>query len=513
MKPKILLIEPPFYRLHKNSYSLDRIPFGLAYLAGSILENTSWDVKVYNTDFIPSIKRKKISFLAGEGFDNYVKNLNDLSGKVWSEVKEIIKEYKPDVVGVSVKSATYISAQNVAKIVKELDSNIKIIFGGPHPTMAKDEIFKNPYVDFTVLGEGEITIAELLKSIQIESVPNDVKGIMFRHNGGIIKTQARKYIKNLDSLSYPHHIAKKVLHDYEKYPTNSFKYIFASRGCPYNCHFCASKEIWTRSVRFRTVENVIDEIKGIRNNGIKRLHFDDDTFGVNKKYIKELCSEIKNEVPDIKWSCEIRADLIDDEIVLAMKQAGCETIQVGFESGNDELLRLMGKGLKVNEILTACKTIKKHKIELQTFFLVGYPYETEEMLKDTVKMMKKSKSDKILYSIFTPYPHTELYDFCKSKGLIKENFDPTLYNHQSPLNCFSMYISPERFRVLATKIERMIDRRNLLNRIGSLFLLKGFPRLSEVIHERLRKHKINNKNKETFPEGRKIQLSNLSSSG
>ncbi len=511
MNKRILLIEPPFYRLHKNSYSLDRIPFGLAYLAGSILEHTDWDAKVYNTDFIPSIKRKKISFLAGEGFNNYVKNLNDLSGEVWCEIKAVIKEYKPDVIGVSVKSATYISSQNVAKIAKEIDADIKIIFGGPHPTMAKKEIFDNPNVDFTVSGEGEVTIAELLKSIQANSSLKDVKGIMFRQNGEIIATQPREYINNLDSLPFPHDVAKKVLHDFDNYPANSFKYIFASRGCPYNCHFCASKEIWSRTVRFRSVENVVEEIKGIRNLGIKRLHFDDDTFGVNKKYIKSLCGKIKSDVSDIKWSCEIRADLIDDEIVLAMKEAGCETIQVGFESGNDELLSLMGKGLTVDEILNACRIIKEHKVELQTFFLVGYPYETEEMLKDTVKMMKKSKSDKILYSIFTPYPHTELYDFCKSKGLIKDDFDPTLYNHQSPLNCFSMYIPPERFRVLATRIERMIDRRNLLNRIWSVFLLKGFPRLSEVVYERIKKLKLSQKIGGKQPKENVIQLSKLPS--
>ena len=507
MENKILLIEPPFYRLHKNSYSLDRIPFGLAYLAGAILENTNWNVKVYNADFIPSINRKKISFLAGKGFNNYVKNLNDLSGNIWNEVKNVIKEYQPDVIGVSVKSATYISSQNIAKIAKEVNPNIKIIFGGPHPTIAKKEIFNNPLIDFSVIAEGEVTIVELLEAIQKEKLPKDVKGIIFRHNNEIIETPFREYINNLDTLPYPHEIAKRTLHDYNKYPVNSFKYVFASRGCPYNCHFCASKEIWSRTVRFRSVENVVNEIKGIRALGIKRLHFDDDTFGVNKKYIKALCKKIESEIPDIKWSCEIRADLIDDEIVLAMKKAGCETIQIGFESGNDKLLSLMGKDLTVNKILTACKIIKKQKVELQTFFLVGYPYETEDTLKDTVKMMKKSKSDKILYSVFTPYPHTALYSFCESKGLIKENFDPTLYNHQSPLNCFSMYIPPEKFRILANRIERMVDRRNLLNRIKMIFLLKGFPRLSEVILEKINKIKPNKQKVKEYSIKSEIQLS------
>jgi len=492
MKNRILLIEPPFYRLHKNSYSLDRIPFGLAYLAGSILENTDWDVKVYNADFIPSIGRKKISYLSGKGFDNYVENLNNLSTEIWTELENIINEYKPDIVGISVKSATLISSVNTAKIVKRVNDKIKVIFGGPHPTMAKKDIFKNPQVDISVIGEGEKTIVDLLNNIQANQSLTNVKGIIYKQNGEVISNPPREFINDLNTLSFPHQIAKKVLHDFDRYPINSFKYVFASRGCPYNCKFCGSKEIWTKRVRFRSIDNVVRELKGIRDLGIRSLHFDDDTFGIGKKYIKELCSNIVKEVPDIKWSCEIRANLIDDETVLVMKEAGCETIQVGFESGNDKLLSLMGKDLNVVEILNACRIIKKHDIELQTFFLVGYPYETEEMLKDTVKMMKKSKSDKILYSIFTPYPYTALYEFCKSQGLIKNNFDPTLYNHQSPLNCFSMYITPERFRVLANRIERMIDRQNLINRIKLVLLFKGFPRLQEILKDVF--SKSNNKN-------------------
>ncbi len=505
MTKRILLVEPPFYRLHKNSYSMDRIPFGLAYLAGAILKDTLWDVKVYNADFIPSIGRKKISYLSGKGFENYVDGLNDLENEIWKEVRKLIEEYNPDVVGISIKSATFISSMNVAKIVKNVDPNIKVIVGGPHPTLAKKEIFANSFVDFVVVGEGEVTIAELLNSFDGGKNFNEVNGIIYRNDEDIIATSPRDFIYDLDGMAFPHSVAKNVLHDYDKYPINSFKYIFASRGCPYGCHFCGSKEMWTRKVRQRSVANVIEEIEGIIGLGIKGLHFDDDTFGISKKFILELSSQIIKHAPNISWSCEIRADLIDDETVIAMKNAGCETIQIGFESGNDKLLSLMGKGLTVAEINNACKTIKRHNIELQTFFLVGYPNETEEMLKDTVRVMKKSKSDKILYSIFTPYPYTALYEFCESKGLMKDDFDPTLYNHQSPLNCFSMYIKPERFRVLATKIERMIDRRNLINRVKTVVLFKGFPRLGEIVSEMFRRFQIKQLNNK-YNTGKEIKV-------
>lgn len=487
MNNRILLIEPPFYRLHNNSYSLDRFPFALAYLSGAILKNTDWNVKAYNADFIPSFQRKKMSYLTGRGFNNYIKNLNDISTPIWHEIKNIIRDFKPDVIGVTVKSTSYISALNVASIAKKINADIKIIFGGPYPTMAKKEILKNSLIDISVIGEGELTIVELLKAIRKNKSFDSIKGIIYRNNDTIIETSPREFIENLDELPFPHEIAKNVLHDYEKYPTVSFKNVFANRGCPYGCNFCASKEIWTRKVRFRTAKNVAQELEGIMKLGLNRVHFDDDTFGVNKIYIKDLCGEIKSNCPNLKWSCEIRADLIDDETVKIMKDAGCETIQMGFESGNDKILKLMGKNLTVDKILKACQIIKKHKVELQTFFLVGYPYETEETLNDTIKMMKKSKSDKIIYSIFTPYPYTTIYDFCKEKGLIPENFDATIFNHQSPLNSFSMYIPQKRFRFLARKIENYVDRRNIMNRIKAILMLKGFPRMNEVIREYISK--------------------------
>ncbi len=510
MKNKILLIEPPFYRLHKDTYSLDRIPFGLAYLAGSILKNTAWDVKVYNADFIPSNERKKISYFTGKGFNNYYAKLNDRKSEIWNEIKEVIKEYEPTVIGVSVKSPTFISSLNVAKIAKEYNKDIKIIFGGPHPTMAKKDLLKNPLIDFSVLGEGEITIVELLKAIQDKKTPENVNGIIFRQNGEIIITQPREYIKDLDSLPFPHKVAKKVLHNFDKYPLSSFKYIFSSRGCPYNCHFCASKEVWTRAVRYRSVENVVEEIKSVRSLGVKRFHFDDDIFGVSKKYLLNLCEKITLKVPDIKWICETRADLIDDEVAAAMKRAGCETIQIGVESGNDKMLSLMGKNLKVEEILNASKIIRKHKIELRTFFLVGYPYETEETLKDTVNLMKKCKSDRILYNIFTPYPYTALYDFCKSKGLINDDYDPTIYNHQSPLNSFSLYIPPERFRVLSNRIERMIDRRNFVKRIRMIMTINGFSKLIQKLLIKTKINKVGKKSGDIYTVDEKTEFGELS---
>ena len=314
---------------------------------------------------------------------------------------------------------------------------------------------------------------------------DDIDGVIYRKNEEIIENKSRKLMDDLDHLPFPISIAPKVLIDYEKYPLNAFKNILTTRGCPFDCSFCASKDIWTKNVRTRSAVNVRQEIEILLKIGIKRFQFIDDTFGSKRKFFAELCDQMKTYCKGMRWTCLTRADLINDSLLSSMKEAGCETIQIGVESGNDEILKKMKKNITVEKTLKACKMIKKYNIELQTFFLVGYPYETEETLKDTVNIMNECKSDSIIYSIFTPYPHTALYDFCDAHGLIDKNIDPTLFNHQSPQNCFSLNIKPERFRKLATKIEKMVDRKNNFNRIKSIFVGNGLIKLVEFVNVKL----------------------------
>jgi anaerobic magnesium-protoporphyrin IX monomethyl ester cyclase len=477
---KILLIEPPFYRLFKNTYSLNRYPLSLGYLAGAIREETNWNVLVYNADFYPNSEEMKIGFLTGIGFETYLKNLEQKSGQVWKEIKLTLEEYKPTVVGISVKSQNFTSALIVAELVKAINRQTIVIVGGPHPSMVGTNLLlNNPNIDISVICEGENTITELLNAIEAEKELDNIQGIIYRKEGGIFETAPREFIKNLDSLSFPHEYASEVLKDYNQYSKSAFQNIFAIRGCPYNCSFCGSRNIWTRKVRFRSVGNVIKEIKGLQKLGLKNVHFDDDTFGINKKYITDLCNAIILECKGLRWSCEINVKLVDEQTISNMKSAGCSAIQIGIESGNNEILAAIRKDITIEEALAACEIIKKHGIELQAFFIVGFPQETEDTLKETVAAMKKTKCDNICYSIFTPYPGTEAFEYCREKGLIGDDYNVSLYNHQSPANTFSMNIAPERFRILVSEIEKMVDRKNYLNRIKKIFSFNTFTRIKE----------------------------------
>ncbi len=477
---RVLLIEPPFYRLFKDTCSLDRYPLSLGYLAGTIKKETNWNVMAYNADFSSKNEPVGVSYLAGAGFRNYLNNLRNLSYPVWAEIKSTISEYEPTVVGISAKSQNFASACNVAKLAKEIDKQIIVVVGGPHPSMVGSDILNCPEIDVCIRGEGENTIVELLNAIDAQKEFDAIQGIIYRKNGQLFENAPREFIKDLDSLCFPHETASEVLKDYDEYPPRAFRFIFAVRGCPYNCFFCGSRKIWSRKVRFRSPENVAREIKGLQEKGLKSIHFDDDTFGVNKQYIKDLCDVLIRHCPGIKWSGEIHVKLIDEETVSLMKAAGCYLINIGIESGNNEILKKMRKNITIEEALAACKIVKKHGIELQAFFMVGFPQETEDTLNDTIRAMKKTKCDTVAYSIFTPYPGTEAFEFCKENGLITENYDISLYNHQSPSNCFCINITREKFRMLASKIEKTVDKKNKLNMIKRIFSFNTIWRIQEL---------------------------------
>lgn len=477
---KVLLIEPPFLRLFKNTYSLDRFPLSLGYLSGTILKETDWDVMIYNADFFAHSEPYRISNITGAGFDNYIKNLKELSGQIWKEVKSNILAYKPTVVGISAKSQNFASARIVAKLVKEINEQIIVIVGGPHSSMVGREVLNCPDIDICVKGEGERTIVELLNAIADKREFKNIQGIVYRNNGEVIENTLREFIRDLDALCFPNQGAHKVLMDYEKYPTTVFNHIFSARGCPNNCFFCGSRNIWSRRVRFRSTENIIEEIEDLQKKGLRSVSFEDDTFGVTDKRINDLCNAIIKHCPGLKWKCEIPVKLVKEKNISLMKKAGCYQIQMGIESGNNEILKKIRKNITIEEAISACKIIKKYGIELILFFMVGFPYDTEDTINDTFAAMKKIKCDKIVYSIFTPYPGTEAFDICKENGLIDDNYDVSLFNHQSPNNCFCINLTHERFRMLVSKGENYVDRKNKINRIKRIFSTNSIWRIKEI---------------------------------
>lgn len=462
---RILLLTPPFYRLFKDGYALVKYPLALGCLASALKRETDWDVLAYNADFAPSAEPFDVLYLTGKGFRDYLEALADPSAAIWREVKSAIAAFAPSVVGISCTSPTFASARVAASLVREVDPEITIVAGGPHPTAAAAQVLKNPEFDLCAVGEGERIVVNLVKALERGGDPAAVKGIRRRDGDGITRAPAEDFIADLDFLGFPHESAPAVLHDYERYPPQAFQYVMATRGCPNRCLFCSSQRVWGRRVRFRSPESVSAEIESLRRKGVNSVHFDDDTFGVTTEYLTALTGEIERRCPGLSWSCETHVHLITCDNLAAMRAAGCRTIQLGIESGSNRILKLMRKGFSIEEARAACELIREHGIGLEVFFMVGFPGETEESIRDTLMAIEQVDCSKVIYSIFTPYPGTEAFALCREKGSIGNDFDLSRHCHQSPANAFCPDLTPERFRELASRVERLVSEKNLRSRL------------------------------------------------
>ena len=466
--------------MFKRTLSLDRYPLGLGYLAAVIRKETDWDVLVYNADFCGQSEQIRVGYLAGEGFESYRKNLKDPENPIWSEIQETVKSYKPGVVGISTKAQNFASACMVSSLVKEVDPSVTILAGGPHASAIGVKALSHAEIDVVVRGEGEDTVVELLRVIREGALLKNVRGIIYRDDGRVLENPSRSLIHDIDRLPFPFESAPSVLKDFHRYPMSAFRYVLSSRGCPHNCVFCGSRTVWGRQVRYRSPKNIVSEIQGLRKRGLRFIHFSDDTFGVDREHLREICTALLIHCPGIHWSCETHVNLINEETVSLMKRAGCHSIEIGIESGNNDILRKIRKTTTIERAIAACKTIKKNGIEAVALFMVGFPDDTEETLADTYSAMKKVRCDRIHFSIFTPYPGSEAYEQCKERGLIQDDHDPSLYGHQSPMNCFCEHLKPERFREIVSKMEKIVDRKNSFGRVKTLFSRTGFQRMQEL---------------------------------
>jgi radical SAM superfamily enzyme YgiQ (UPF0313 family) len=448
---KVLLISPPWFRLFGQQ--LSRSPLGLCYIAG-VLEKNGYQVSIYNADY-----KEALSLMFGSQmttrYDQYLQNLRDVNHPIWQEIKDVISEQSPDLVGISVTTAKYGSALNVSRLVKEIDPNVQVVWGGIHPTIMPDETIKNKDVDIVVRGEGEQTFLELARNITSLS---DVLGITYKENGRIIHNPNRPLLENLDTLPFP---ARHLLLGKEAYHPEAFGNISASRGCPYQCTFCASHKLWTRKIRYRSPTNVIDEIKNIKKVfKTDQFKFDDDSFTFNTKFVEDFCAILMSERLKIKWSMDTRANLVSNGLMKKMKSAGCEEIYMGIESGDERTLKLIKKGVTLEQIWNAKRVLDENRVRFTAFFMIGFPWETKKEIDKTVSLMRDLDPYNAVFSVVTPYPGTELYDTCLSEGLLGEKPDWSTFFHQSPDMYLTRNLSRDEICKVIAEVQRIFDKHN-----------------------------------------------------
>jgi anaerobic magnesium-protoporphyrin IX monomethyl ester cyclase len=419
-KKRVLLVNPPFYRLmnsHFNGLSL-----GLSYIAAVLSEN-GYYVKVYNADY-KNCEKYADQREIFESYDNYKKILFNLSNPLWSEVKETIESYSPDIIGITMLTGTYKSAENIARIAKGLNEDVVVVVGGTHPTVLPEETIKNEYFDYVVRGEGEYTFLELVKGVRIE----DILGLTYvNKNGEIVINPDREFMKDIDSIPFPNR--DSYLNDTQYM---DYGYVLTGRGCPFECTFCASKRIWRGHVRLRPPENVVEEVKSVYNKySTKLFYFVDDTFTLNKKRTEKICELLLESNLDITWICDTRVDTIDEELLKLMKESGCTRVKVGVESGSERILKMVKKKITKKQIREAVAHIKGEGIDLTIYLMIGFPTETKVEMQETLDFAMELDPTYYSLSILAPYPGTEIYDEIIRSGikLPKEHWE--YFFHQS----------------------------------------------------------------------------------
>jgi len=421
---RVLLVLPPWYRFLGEGFN--EIPLGLSYIS-AVLRQQGHETAVLNCDLVSrgAAGPEKVFTRYGQ----YKQEFEQFNDPIWNQIKREIKEFNPDYLGIQTKTAAIKSVLKVAEIAKSLNPATCVVAGGAHATLMPQEMCGMPNIDFVVKGEGEQTFVQLIES-RAKGLSLPIPGLAFGENGSVMDGGERSPIEDIDALPFPD---RKNLIYKERYSSYGFGIIVTSRGCPFQCTYCATKKLWPGAVRYRATASIIEEIRYVKKMfGTKYFNFRDDTFTLNKKRAMEICQRIKKENLGIVWRCDTRADSLDEELVRAMKSSGCVQVSVGIESGSDRILRLVKKGETTTDIKRGIRLLRKYRIPVSAFIMVGFPTESREEAGLTLDFARSLNVDTLALSVVTPYPGTEIYDLFKSNGLLRENADFSDFYHQSP---------------------------------------------------------------------------------
>ncbi len=421
----VLLVDPPFYRFfhYYNRY----FPLGLSYLASS-LRKGGHRVTIYDADCNRGSKGMDYTRLP-EMYRIYLKELKNPENPIIREISDVLARYRPDVVGVTVMTPKAASAFTVASLVKQYNKNCHVVFGGPHATLKAAEILGNAHdVDFVINGEGEAAMLDLMNALSHtaseastpagnESGIGAISGLSYRRNGKAAHNPTRKFIDELDSLPFPD---RGSFLGQDTYTSEDMGLLMGSRGCPYSCSYCAT-QIWTRKVRYRSLSNIIEEMSGVYlRHGTRQFTFKDDSFTVNRKRVMEFCNNLMEAGLKVNWDCNTRVDLVDMELLKAMKRAGCNSIKVGIESGSERILKLMDKGITLERTREAARLFRAAGIHWTAYFMMGVPTETREDVEKTLKLLYEIKPSFASVGVYEPFPGTRLFDIGVERGLVNK---------------------------------------------------------------------------------------------
>ncbi len=423
---KVLLLNPPRFNelIGKNPAIVEKHrgfnpPLGLLSLAGYIEANSAHKIEVIDAQPV--------------GWD-------------YAELGRQIAQRDFDVCGITAMTFTLIDVIETCKVVRKIKPTAKIILGGPHVHLFPDESISIPEVDLLIQGEGEIAFLEFLNELEQRHLWNGIKGLVYiDDNGSIVNNGIAPSTDQLDLLGIP---ARDKL-DTGLYTSllgrdNVITTMFTSRGCPYRCTFCDRPYSPVLSgFRWRSPEHVIKEIEDCLRLGIKEAFIYDDTFTVRKDRVHELCDAIIEKKLKFRWDVRAHVNTVNLDLLKHMAEAGCERIHYGVESGSERMMKLIRKNTNKKRVKNAFEWTRQAGMESLAYFIIGQQTETAEEIAESIALAKELKPNYVHFTIFCPYPGTEIYAQGLESGVIKT--DVWKQFSQDPKPGFELPVWEENF--------------------------------------------------------------------
>lgn len=399
---KVILINPPSENTLSIGFDSELLnmagtfpPVGLLYIA-SVLNDSGIETRIIDCP------AQKISHTA---------------------LVKLIKEYSPDIIGITTFTTTMTDVLICAQNIKSINDRIITVLGGHHVYSYPELSASYPNIDYVLKGEADYTFKQLVQALQNnESIDilKQIPGILFKLDSAIFVNKDCFPINDLDALPIPDRSLLPPVKYFSVFDTHQPEIcVISSRGCPFNCSFCFSPE---KKYRSRSNQNVVQEISNLYNQGFTNFFFFDDLFSINPEKIIEISKLIIENNLKITWSFRARINSVTNESISIAKKAGLKRIQFGIETFDENVLKLCNKNIKTSDIYESLRICSNHRIQTVGNFMIGLPGQTIDIIKNDLKLAKKTKFDFAEFHIFTPLPKTHAYELALKNAIIPYDF-------------------------------------------------------------------------------------------
>jgi anaerobic magnesium-protoporphyrin IX monomethyl ester cyclase len=461
---KILLIYPNIVETPKD------ISLGLAIIS-SILKKHNHKVKLLDTTF---------------------------HNPHTTDIEQLIKDFDPELVAVTAATNDLHNAIRICKKIKKIKL-IPIVCGGYHATISPEDILKQDCFDVAAIGESEQSLIQFINTLEKQEYNYNIPNLWIKKDKEIIKNKIGQLTQDLDSIPF----ADREIFNYQEYidSNRGLATFISSKGCPFQCSYCINKVLMQKYkgqgkyLRFRSIDNLLKEIKQVTNNyKVKEIEFYDDTFTLDKKRVKEFAEKYPKEI-NIPFYINARVNAVTRENFRLLKQAGCIRVSIGIEAGDPFIRNTILKRNQTNEqIINTFKWAKEEGLKTYAFNMIGIPYEDEKSVKKTIELNRKIQPDYAGASIFNAFKGTDLYDLCKKNNWLKEKYSKSYFQSSNVKHPhftikklkkirdsfgFQIYKKTSRKRAYIDLLDKKLTKLPLYTKIRSKLIEKGIKKIIE----------------------------------